>query len=52
LRKLGVKNHKVVYFKNKAISTAQNNVIGSISYYPAISGTMLAAQVINDILNN
>ena len=51
LRKLGIINHKCVYFKNKAISTGETNVIGSIAYYPAISGTMISALVINDILN-
>ena len=52
LRKLGIEKHKVVYFKNKSIANPQPNVIGSISYYPAISGSMLAAQVIDDLLMN
>jgi len=50
LRKLGIFNHKVVYFKNKSISTGENRTIGSIAYFPAISGSMISAQVINDLL--
>lgn len=50
LRKLGVSNHKVVYFKNKSIAHGDTRIIGSIAYYPAISGAMLSAKVINDLL--
>jgi len=50
LRKLGVKNHNVVYFKNKSIYKGEN--IGSIAYFPTISGAMLSAYVIDDILKN
>ena len=50
LRKLGIENHKVVYFRNKSLSTGETRTIGSIAYYPAISGAMLSAYVINDIL--
>lgn len=51
LRKLGIKKHKVVYVKNKSIASGDTRTIGSIVYYPAISGAMISAQVINDLLN-
>ena len=51
LRKLGVTRHSVIYFKNKSIAIGENNVIGSVAYYPAISGAMTAAYVINKLLN-
>ena len=50
LRKLGIKRHQVVYFKNKSISLGETRTIGSVAYYPAISGAMLSAKVINDLL--
>ena len=50
LRKLGINHHQVVYFKNKSISVTDNKTIGSIAYFPAISGTMLSAKVIEDLI--
>lgn len=50
LRKLGIKKHKVVYFKNKSIVVSDTRTVGSVAYYPAISGAMICAQVINDLI--
>jgi len=50
LRELGIKKHKVVFSKNIAVTTGET--IGSISYYPAICGCMLASQVIEDLIKN
>ena len=50
LRESGINEHKVVYCKNNAISNGENKVIGSISYYPAISGCMIASYVINELI--
>ena len=50
LRKLGIKKHKVVFAKN--IAESQGETIGSIAYYPSISGCMLSAYVIEDIINS
>ncbi len=49
LRKKGIKNHDVVYAKNK--SKSSNNIIGSIAYFPAMVGCMLSAFVIEKIIN-
>lgn len=49
LRENNIASHKVVFCKNQAISTG-SDIIGSISYYPAIAGCMLASKVIEDFL--
>jgi tRNA A37 threonylcarbamoyladenosine dehydratase len=48
LRENGVSNHTVIFCKNQA--TPNGDTIGSIAYYPAISGCMVAAKVIEDFL--
>ena len=48
LRENNVKSHTVVFCKNQAIPNG--DIIGSISYYPAMSGCMIAAKVIDDFL--
>lgn len=48
LRKLNVTKHKVVFCKNNSISCGEN--IGSIAYFPAVAGCILAANVIEEIL--
>ena len=48
LRENGIDNHTVVFCKNQA--TPNGDTIGSIAYYPAISGCMVAAKVIDDFL--
>lgn len=48
LKKVGVTHHKVVFTKN--IATSSGNNIGSIAYYPAMCGCVLAAYVIGELL--
>lgn len=48
LRKLDIKNHKVICSTNKAIDCGEN--IGSVVYFPAMCGCMLSAYVIEEIL--
>lgn len=48
LKKLGVKKHKVVFCKNNSIKSAET--IGSIAYFPAVSGCVLASAVIDELL--
>ena len=50
LRDLGILEHKVVFCKNNAIVNAENNAVASISYYPAISGCMIASFVVNELI--
>lgn len=53
LRKLlkdeGILDLAVVYTKDTPQKT-ENNVVGSIAYYPAVSGCMMASYVINKII--
>lgn len=49
LRENGVNKHNVVFCKNE--SKPNGETIGSIAYYPAIAGTLLASFVINDLIN-
>lgn len=48
LRKLGVTSHNVVYTKNK--SNPCGKTIGSIAYFPAMVGCMLASFVIQKLI--
>lgn len=48
LRENNINSHTVVFCKNQA--TPNGDAIGSISYYPAIAGCMVAAKVIDDFL--
>lgn len=48
LRENNINHHNVVFCKNSAISNGET--IGSISYYPAISGCLLASFVIDELL--
>ena len=48
LKKLGVEKHKVVFCKNNSIKSAET--IGSIAYFPAVSGCVLSAAVIDELL--
>ena len=50
LRENGISSHKVVFCKNNTITSVDNKTIGSISYYPAISGCLMASFVINELL--
>jgi len=48
LREIGISNHQVVFCKNKPISGT--NIIGSIAYFPAICGCMIASKIVDDFL--
>ena len=48
LRENNITSHKVVFCENKAISCGET--IGSIAYFPAISGCMLSAYVIEELI--
>lgn len=48
LRKLGVKKHKVVFCKNNSTYSGEN--IGSIAFFPAVSGCVLSAYVVNELI--
>ncbi len=49
LKEKGINKHLVVFSKNQA--TPCGDQIGSISYYPAMCGCVLAGFVINELLN-
>ncbi len=49
LKEKGINKHLVVFSKNQA--TPCGDQIGSISYYPAMCGCVLAGYVINELLN-
>ncbi len=49
LKEKGINKHLVVFSKNQA--TPCGDQIGSISYYPAMCGCVLASYVINELLN-
>lgn len=49
LREEGITHHKVVFTPQD--STPNGRVVGSISYYPAMCGCVIASVVINDIIN-
>ncbi len=49
LKEKGIDKHLVVFSKNQA--TPCGDQIGSISYYPAMCGCVLAGYVINELLN-
>lgn len=53
LRKLlkdeGVKDLQVVYTNNLPQKT-ENNVVGSMAYYPAVSGCMMASYIVNELI--
>lgn len=52
LREQGIEKLDVVTSESPAIKNDENkNIIGSISYYPAMCGCVLSAYVINKILN-
>lgn len=48
LREEGVTKHQVAFTENEA--TPNGAVIGSISYYPAMCGCVIAGQVINQLI--
>ena len=48
LRENNIDCHTVVFCKNQA--TPNGDIIGSIAYYPAMSGCLVAAKVIEDFL--
>lgn len=50
LKKRNIKKLKVVYSKEKAIANP-NNIIGSVSFVPSAMGTIIAGEVIKDIIN-
>ena len=50
LKERGILKHDVVFSSN--IATPCGNEIGSISYYPAMCGCVLAGYVINELLKN
>ena len=50
LREKGVKKLTVVAPESLPIKKNRENIIGSISYYPAMCGCVLAAKVINDLI--
>ncbi len=49
LKEKGINKHLVVFSKNQATPCGEQ--IGSISYYPAMCGCVLAGFVINELLN-
>jgi len=49
LKEKGINKHLVVFSKNQATPCGEQ--IGSISYYPAMCGCVLAGYVINELLN-
>ncbi len=49
LKEKGINKHLVVFSKNQ--TTPCGDQIGSISYYPAMCGCVLAGYVINELLN-
>lgn len=50
LRKFGIENHDVVFTKNIAVPNGKT--IGSISYYPAMCGCVMAGYVINRLIKD
>lgn len=48
LREKGINSHKVVFSEN--IATPNGETIGSIAYFPAVSGCMLSAYVIDELI--
>ena len=50
LRERDVKKLTVVAPESLPFKKSENNVVGSISYYPAMCGCVLAAKVINDLI--
>lgn len=48
LKKMGVKNHKVCFTSD--IATPNGDTIGSIAYYPAMCGCVLASFVIEELI--
>lgn len=48
LRENNISSHNVVFCKNQA--EPKGDIIGSIAYYPAIAGCMMASKVIDDLL--
>ncbi len=49
LRELGIEHHTVVFTDN--LQSSSGDVVGSISYYPAMCGCVLSGYVINQLLN-
>jgi len=48
LKELGINKHKVAFTEN--IANPSQDVIGSISYYPAMCGCVIAGYVINELI--
>lgn len=48
LREKGINSHKVVFAEN--IATPKGDTIGSIAYFPAVSGCILSAYVIDELI--
>lgn len=50
LREEGITKHKVVF--TSSLKQTDSNIVGSIAYYPAMCGCVMASFVINELLNN
>ena len=48
LREIGITKHTVVFTEN--IASPSGEIIGSISYYPAMCGCVIAGYVINELI--
>ena len=48
LREMGIDKHTVVYTKSKP--TFKSDVVGSISYYPAMCGAVMAGYIVNKLI--
>lgn len=50
LKEKNITNVKVLYSKEKPITTSEKNIISSISFVPSVAGLLIAGEVIRDLI--